>query len=224
MANDTTIMVRGRAGTTPRMMGERGDWTTFRLATSPRYRTREGEWRDGPTTWLSVHANGELATHVVQTVRKGVSLLVRGRMSTDRYVTQGGQEREQLRVVADSIGVDIHQTGRVFWHPPQRPTDVTDLEVLEDEEESSAGVEGARDDDADGTGALGRPARESGGGPEGGSPAHVNDPDDDLNNELDVDLDDTELDDGDLDDAGTDDAGELASPEILARAGIEPAF
>lgn len=152
MANDTTITVRGRAGTTPRMMGEDGYWTTFRLATSSRFRTREGEWRDGPTTWFSVHANGDLAVRVAQTVRSGVGLVVRGRISTDRYLTRAGDPREQLKLVADAIGLDILQSGIVVWHPAKPPTDVSGLETARDGVGGDVddGPEDSVDDDAGG--------------------------------------------------------------------------
>lgn len=140
MANDTTIMVRGRAGTTPRLMdGKKGDWTTFRLATSSRYRLPGGQWRDGRTTWYTVHANGDLAGRAADSVRSGAPLVVRGRVELDTYTDRDGVPRSDLVLQADAIGLDIVTSGRIVWRPPARrdATDVSDLVEVDELDEGA---------------------------------------------------------------------------------------
>ncbi|OJX98051.1 MAG: hypothetical protein BGO96_14375 [Micrococcales bacterium 73-15] len=144
MANDTTIMVRGRAGTTPRLMdGKKGDWTTFRLATSSRYRLPGGQWRDGRTTWYTVHANGDLAGRAADSVRSGAPLVVRGRVELDTYADRDGVPRSDLVLQADAIGLDIVTSGRIVWRPPARrdATDVSDLAELDESANEDADVD-----------------------------------------------------------------------------------
>src|SRR5699024_12162085 len=72
----------------PNLITGAGKQSFLRLnvASTPRIRTREGEWGDGTTQWFAVKLFGAFAEHVAQSVRKGDPVLVRGRL--DRKSTR----------------------------------------------------------------------------------------------------------------------------------------
>lgn len=122
MSNDTTIAVRGNAGTVPSLYGN-GDgdqWTFFRLASTRSYRTPDGQWREDPPLWFTVRVYGALAARVSQLVRRGTPLLVRGRLSEDSWTDQGGQPRSSTCIRADAVGIDVMGRGNVLYTPPVR--------------------------------------------------------------------------------------------------------
>lgn len=130
MSNDITVTVRGFCGTSAKLNEAEGrrPWAQFRLASTPSIRTPEGGWRDGETTWLTVKTFGNLAKNVGVSVRKSDAVIVVGRLRTERWTGEDGQERESLVIVADSVGADLafgHGTfTRVTDHadaPGQRP-------------------------------------------------------------------------------------------------------
>jgi single-strand DNA-binding protein len=81
--------------------------TRFRVAsTQRRFDRGSGEWRDGPTTFLSVTCWRRLAEHVADCVRRGDPVVVTGRL-VGRSYDADGQERYVVELEASSVGLDL---------------------------------------------------------------------------------------------------------------------
>jgi single-strand DNA-binding protein len=78
---------------------------SFRLACTPRVR-RNGEWVDGPTTWLTVTCFRGLATNLSGSLRRGDPVLVSGRLRTNTW-TRDGVEHERTVLEASAVGHDL---------------------------------------------------------------------------------------------------------------------
>lgn len=75
---------------------------TLNLATSRRYKDRDGNWQD-QTEWHRVVAWGRTAEVVNQYASKGRQLYVEGRLQTRQWEDRDGNTKYTTEVVADSI-------------------------------------------------------------------------------------------------------------------------
>jgi len=74
----------------------------FRLATSERYRDRNGESHES-TEWHNIVAWRGLADLVEKYARKGTQIYVEGRLRTRSWTDQAGAKHDRTEVVADNI-------------------------------------------------------------------------------------------------------------------------
>lgn len=85
----------------------------FRLAANERVQDRQtGEWKDLPTTWLSVTCWGRLADHVTQSLVKGTPVVVQGRLRERRYdreVSGVSVPGSSLDLTARVVGPDLNK-------------------------------------------------------------------------------------------------------------------
>ncbi len=98
------ILVIGNVGTDPEMRYTPNGHpvTSFRLATSRTYTTSEGERRE-ETEWFTVTAWRQLAEQVNQYVIKGRRVYAEGRLKSDTWVGQDGQNRFKNEIVAERV-------------------------------------------------------------------------------------------------------------------------
>lgn len=80
--------------------------TTFRLATNERFRDKDGNWKDGPTTWLTVKTMRRLAQHVRDHVGKGDRVIVVGKLRVRTWQNENGSGKS-AEIDADSVGRDV---------------------------------------------------------------------------------------------------------------------
>jgi single-strand DNA-binding protein len=115
MSQATTIVMRGFIGTDPRTFqtqnshqGAGGNGCSFRLG-SPHgfFDRRHREWRDMPTTWMSVRCFDTLASNATGSLHKGDPVIVAGHLITDEW-TVGDQPRSEVVLQADAIGHDLN--------------------------------------------------------------------------------------------------------------------
>ncbi len=76
--------------------------TTFRMAVSRSYNTREGERRE-ETEWFSVVAWRQLAEHCNQYLSKGQKVYVDGRLQTRQWEARDGTTRTTVEIVAQNV-------------------------------------------------------------------------------------------------------------------------
>ena len=98
------ITIIGHLGQDPEMRYmQSGDAVTnFSVATSYRYRTRDGDQRE-ETEWFRVSAWGRLAEVTNQYLSKGRQVYVEGRLSSRLYQSQTGETRVSLDVRASEV-------------------------------------------------------------------------------------------------------------------------
>ena len=112
MSNGTLdITVTGWVGseiTTLPAQDGRAAYTTFRLGSTRRWWNRAtGQWQDSQTEWFQVKAWRTLAVNSGLSLRKGVPVVVQGRLSTREWQDQGGATRTSLVLEATAIGLDL---------------------------------------------------------------------------------------------------------------------
>ena len=110
MFNETIITVRGNIGREPRLFhNEDGfDVTFFPLAVTPRKRNRDtGEIADGRTIWYEVRVGSNFASVAQAMLKKGMKVIVHGRLDQRTYTDKNGTESNALQIYAHYVGVDL---------------------------------------------------------------------------------------------------------------------
>ena len=98
------ILVIGNVGSDPEMRYTPNGTavTSFSLATNRVYTTAGGE-RKEETEWFTVNAWGREAETSNQYVTKGMKIYAEGRLKTDTWTGNDGQNRFRLQINADKI-------------------------------------------------------------------------------------------------------------------------
>jgi len=140
------ILLIGRAGTDPQMRYTPSGTavTDFRLAVNNPSRDSSGEWQDN-TEWFTVTAWDRQAESVNQYLAKGRRVFVEGRLSTNTFTGNDGQQRTSLEVRAfrvifldrpDSQGADDYGSPQATGNAPasngggDAPAPTEDVEEL----------------------------------------------------------------------------------------------
>ena len=100
-------MLIGNVGRDPEVRyldGQNGNAkvATFTLATTERYRDRNGETREN-TEWHNIVAWRNTADVVEKFVRKGTQLYIEGRIRTRSWDDQTGNKRYTTEIIADTL-------------------------------------------------------------------------------------------------------------------------
>lgn len=101
-------IIIGHVGQDPeiRYVGQAGDTSnkvaTFRLATTEKYRDRNGEVKEN-TEWHSIVAWRSNADIIEKYVKKGQQLFVEGRLKTRSWQDQSGVTKYQTDIIVDRI-------------------------------------------------------------------------------------------------------------------------
>lgn len=104
---EVTVTVVGRIGQPPMLRtGSRGDWATFTVASTPRWR-QGTDWVDGPTSWFDVNVDGELAHHVVDSIGRGQQVIVHGTVAVREAQQQDGGTSKYVNIKATAVGPDL---------------------------------------------------------------------------------------------------------------------
>lgn len=116
---DADVIITGYVGTPVDYRSAPEGWrfADFRLACTPRRRTRDGEWVDEETTWVTVSAARALADNIRVSLRRGDPVIVVGKLRTQRYRTAEGVERERFVLEASTIGHDLARGQSAFTKP-----------------------------------------------------------------------------------------------------------
>jgi len=129
---DTSITLAGYVGQPPelRTLPNSVAVATLRVASTPHYRNREGQWVDGETTWVTVRGYGALAQNIVASFFKGDPVLVHGRVRTDRWQNAQGEPQERMIVEALSLGHDLSRGIARFTRIPRSAPGAGDAEEV----------------------------------------------------------------------------------------------
>jgi single-strand DNA-binding protein len=135
---EAQVHITGYAGTEVEVRGN-GTVSAFRLACTPRIRTKSG-WSDGNTTWIEVACFRTLAEHVAKSVHKGDPLLVVGKLRTNAW-EKDGQSHERLVLEAETVGHDLNRGTAEFRRRPRlTSTDTPESDGPPDDEVEAAGL------------------------------------------------------------------------------------
>lgn len=124
MVNDTTVTVRGFVGSEViTRETHAGTLSEFRVGVSRSLVNRETRsFETANTSWYRVSAWGSLGKNVAICIRKGMPVLVRGRITISRWQTDDGQERLGVEISADSVGVEIRNGTATYNKTISDPT------------------------------------------------------------------------------------------------------
>jgi single-strand DNA-binding protein len=135
---EAQVHITGYAGTEVEVRGN-GTVSAFRLACTPRIRTKSG-WGDGNTTWIEVACFRTLAEHVAKSVHKGDPVLVVGKLRTNVW-ERDGQAHERLVLEAETVGHDLNRGTAEFRRRPRlTSTDTRESDEPPDDEVAAAGL------------------------------------------------------------------------------------
>jgi single-strand DNA-binding protein len=82
----------------------------FRVASTPRRFQRSTQtWEDGDTQWYSVNAWRALAENCEQSLRRGDSVVVHGKLSAHVWTNKAGLEVTTFEVEAAFVGHDLNR-------------------------------------------------------------------------------------------------------------------
>ena len=112
MAGETVITVIGNLTSDPELR-----WTQagapvadFTVASTPRTFDRNaGEWRDGDTLFMRCSVWRETAENVAESLRKGMRVIVQGRLTQRSYDTQQGERRTVVELQVDEVGPSLRR-------------------------------------------------------------------------------------------------------------------
>ena len=112
MAGDTVITVIGNLTADPELR-----WTQsgaavadFTVASTPRtYDRNAGERRDGDTLFMRCSVWRDTAENVAESLRKGMRVIVQGRLTQRSYDTQQGERRTVVELQVDEVGPSLRR-------------------------------------------------------------------------------------------------------------------
>ena len=112
MAGETVITIIGNLTADPELR-----WTQsgvpvadFTVASTPRtYDRNAGEWRDGAALFMRCSVWRETAENVAESLRKGMRVIVQGRLTQRSYDTPQGERRTVVELQVDEVGPSLRR-------------------------------------------------------------------------------------------------------------------
>ncbi|WP_435109778.1 single-stranded DNA-binding protein [Nocardiopsis synnemataformans] len=107
MAGDTQITLVGNLVDDPeiRFTPSGAAVANFRVASTPRTFDRaSGEWQDGESMFLTCTVWRQYAENVAESLRRGMRVIVQGRLKQRSYETREGEKRTVFEIDVDEVG------------------------------------------------------------------------------------------------------------------------
>lgn len=82
-------------------------WLTVRCVAKDRKRDATGNWTDGDTTFIDVVMFGKNAEHLVESVYKGDTINIVGKLVQKSWEDNEGNKRSTYQIIADQVGVSL---------------------------------------------------------------------------------------------------------------------
>lgn len=105
------LTITGYVGGNPTQFNREGmpHASSFRMASTRRYFDgRTQQWRDLPTTWITVKAYRGLSESICQSFKKGEPVIVSGVLASENWVDQNGKRQSKLVLEANAAGHDLN--------------------------------------------------------------------------------------------------------------------
>jgi len=110
MSNDTPITVVGTIVAEPelRFTSSGVAVANFRIASNPRvYNKQTNQHEDGDPLFLTCNVWRDAAENVVESLEKGMRVIVNGRLRQRAYETREGEKRSVYEVEVDEVGPSL---------------------------------------------------------------------------------------------------------------------
>ena len=86
-----------------------------------------GEWKDGETNFYSVSCWRALASNSAMCLHKGQRVVVTGKLRVNQWQDRAGQQRREVEVQAETIGLDLNRGVAQFTPRRRSPDDGLNL-------------------------------------------------------------------------------------------------
>jgi len=109
-AGDTQITIAGNLVEDPelRFTPAGQPVARFRVASTPRFRDNStGEWKDGDSLFLTCNVWRQAAENTAESLRRGMRVIVLGRLRQRSYETKEGEKRTVYEVEVDDVGPSL---------------------------------------------------------------------------------------------------------------------
>lgn len=90
-------------------------WMRIRCVAKDRVRDSNGQWTDGTALFIDVVVGGKTAENLMESVAKGDSIMVVGRLEQTEWTDKEGVKKSSIRIRAEEIGVSVR------WNPAKTP-------------------------------------------------------------------------------------------------------
>jgi single-strand DNA-binding protein len=110
MANETVIMVVGNLTGDPELKFTSSGVgvASFTVASTPRvFDKASGEWKDQEALFLRCSAWRELAENLVESLTRGMRVIVSGRLRQRSFETAAGEKRTVVELEVDEVGPSL---------------------------------------------------------------------------------------------------------------------
>lgn len=110
MAGETTLTIVGNLTADPeiRTIGTGATVANFTVASTPRVWNRQtNQYEDGQALFMRCSAWRDMAGHIAQSLKKGVRVIVMGRLQQRSYQAQDGVNRTIVELQVDEIGPSL---------------------------------------------------------------------------------------------------------------------
>lgn len=141
--NETNVTVVGRVVADPEHRETKAglQFTTFRVASTIRRRSKEGVFVDAGTSFYNVAAYRSLGMNAHASIRKGDPVVVHGRQQVNTWQRQDGSWGSSVEIEALSVGHDLTFGTTSYSKAVRRTVDPLTGEILGDGPEAHDGGE-----------------------------------------------------------------------------------
>jgi single-strand DNA-binding protein len=95
-----TVTIHGTVGQEPELRYSASQNAVLTFSVADNY----GKDDKKKTTWWNVIVFGKLAENVVNTISKGTSVIITGRLEQEEFTTKDGEKRKATKLIADEVG------------------------------------------------------------------------------------------------------------------------
>lgn len=125
MAGDTQITIIGNLTADPEMRYTSSGMAVarFTVASTPRAFDRQAnEWKDGDSLFLSCNAWRQLGENCAESLRRGMRVVVNGKLKQRSYEAKDGSKRTVYEVEVDDVGPSLRNaTAKVMKAERDKP-------------------------------------------------------------------------------------------------------
>jgi single-strand DNA-binding protein len=82
-------------------------WMRLRVVAKDRVRDANGTWQDGDPMFLNAVVFGKQAEHLTDSIGKGDTVILTGRLKPNVWTDKEGVERNDVQIAVDEIGVSV---------------------------------------------------------------------------------------------------------------------
>lgn len=100
---NNSIIIHGKVGQEPELKFGQSGTAILKFSVVDTY----GKDDKKKSTWHNIVVFGKLAENTANTISKGTTVIVAGRMEQDEYTKKDGTKGKSINVIADEVGVSL---------------------------------------------------------------------------------------------------------------------